>query len=390
MTIISLGIINKKLFFAVFAGLFKIVVNIILHHSKVKINSHPCFLGINASIGLCLSLFPFLYLKLRNRKIKGNLDIKSKANDDFLIYNNAEDALKRGSLLYILIIALLDCIQKITAFFLGKYFLVNFWTIDSLLLLLFSFLILKTKIYAHHLISLIVIMVIGIILVIIKYYNDISFFQIFITLFAEIFYCLENVVCKYVMAFKFRTPYEICFLVGFFDLFIFILLLIIFSNVPISAYYKVNKYNDEYIDSFSGYIKELDLKEILIFILLLFLRCIFILFGFIAINYFEATHIVLIVIIGEISFLFEDDYDWKLYVKIFFFIILIFFILVYVEILELNIFGIQKNTKKNITNRSENEDSTDDDNYDPKYGKTFEMQNQRESLNDVDIENENN
>ena len=143
------------------------------------------------------------------------------------------------------------------------------------------------------------------------------------------------------------------------------------------------------IESFSGYIKELDLKEILIFILLLFLRCIFILFGFIAINYFEATHIVLIVIIGEISFLFEDDYDWKLYVKIFFFIILIFFILVYVEILELNIFGIQKNTKKNITNRSENEDSTDDDNYDPKYGKTFEMQNQRESLNDVDIENEN-
>ena len=389
MTIISLGIINKKLFFAVFAGLFKIVVNIILHHSKVKINSHPCFLGINAAIGLCLSLFPFLYLKLRNRKIKSNLDIKSKANDDFLIYNNAEDDLKRGSLLYILIIALLDCIQKITAFFFDKHFLVNFWTIDSLLLLLFSFLILKTKIYAHHLISLIMIIVIGIILITIKYYNDISFFQIFITLFTEIFYCLENVVCKYVMAFKFLTPYKICFLVGFFDLFIFILLLIIFSNVPISAYYKVNKYSDEYIDSFSGYIKELDLKEILIFILLLFLRCIFILFGYITTDYFQATHIILIVIIGEISFLFVDDYDWKLYVKIFFFFILIFFILVYVEILELNIFGIQKNTKKNIISRSENEDSIDDDNYDSNYGKTIEMENQRKPLKDAEDENEN-
>ena len=253
MAIISLGIINKKLLFAIFAGLFKFVVNIILHHSPAKINSHPCILGLNAAIGLCLSLFPLLYLKLRNRKIKSNLDIKSKANDDFLIYNNSENDEKNESLLYILIVALLDCTQKITVFFFVKHFLINFWTIDSLLLLLFSFLILKTKVYAHHFISLIVIMVIGIILVIIKYYNDISFFQIFITLFTEIFYCLENVVCKYVMAFKFRTPYEICFLVGFFDLFIFILLLIIFSNVPISAYYKVNKYSDKYREFFRIY-----------------------------------------------------------------------------------------------------------------------------------------
>ena len=59
--------------------------------------------------------------------------------------------------------------------------------------------------------------------------------------------------------------------------------------------------------------------------------------------------------------------------KIIFFIFLIFFILVFVEILELNIFGLQNNTKKNITKRSEIEDFED---------------NQRDSDTNIDIKDE--
>ena len=70
MSFLSLGIINKKILFAVFAGLFKLGANIFLNHSKVKMNSHPCILGINAGLGLNLSIFPFLYLKLKNKQIK--------------------------------------------------------------------------------------------------------------------------------------------------------------------------------------------------------------------------------------------------------------------------------------------------------------------------------
>ena len=68
MAIISLGAINKRILFAVFGGGFKIIVNIILYHSEIKMQNHPCILGINAGLGLCLSIFPLLYLKFRNRK----------------------------------------------------------------------------------------------------------------------------------------------------------------------------------------------------------------------------------------------------------------------------------------------------------------------------------
>ena len=76
--------------------------------------------------------------------------------------------------------------------------------------------------------------------------------------------------------------------------------------------------------------------------------------------------------------------------KIIFFIFLIFFILVFVEILELNIFGLQNNTKKNITKRSEIEDFEDnqrdsDANIDikdeSKSDNLIEMNAQRTSLN---------
>ena len=130
----------------------------------------------------------------------------------------------------------------------------------------------------------------------------------------------------------------------------------------------------------------MDLEEKLLFILLLFLRCVFILFGFIITDYFTPAHIVLILIISEISFLFIDDNNWKLYIKIFFFIILIFFILVFVEIIELNIFGLQKNTKRNIIKRAENDGSDYNINYKDNFYREvknindIEMDSQRSSI----------
>ena len=78
-------------------------------------------------------------------------------------------------------------------------------------------------------------------------------------------------------------------------LIMFSLLLIIFTNVPVSNIDLMSHLNDNYIDHFYVYLDELDLKEGLIFILLMFIRCIFILFGFVTIDYFTPAHIVLII-----------------------------------------------------------------------------------------------
>ena len=175
------------------------------------------------------------------------------------------------------------------------------------------------------------------------------------------------------MEIKFSSPYEICFFIGLFELIIFSILLIIFTNVPVSTIDKITHINENYIDNFYIYLDEINLLEVLIFILLMLLRCCFILFGFITADYFTPAHIILISMIGEFSFIFVENYDWKLYLKIVFFVFLVFFLLVFIEIIELNIFGLQKNTKKNISKRSESERSKYDYN-----------------LSDIDSSNNNN
>ena len=359
MAIISLGTINKKILFAIISGSLKLFANIILYHSEIKMNDHPCILGINAGIGLCLAFFPHLYIYLRSRRL---YDQKSSTliTDEYLIYNDnastVEDEKRKKKYYYILSVAICEFIQKFLTFFYVSLFLENFWIFDSFLLMVFSFLILKTKIYAHHFFSLVMIIIIGIILISINYYNkEITFWHVIITLVTEIFFSLEFVFCKLTMDHKFSSPYEICMHIGFLELIIFTLLLILSTNIPISSSESMNHLNNEYIDNFFIYIRKFNWKELLIFIFCMLLRGNFILFGFITVDHFTPSHIVLIIIIGECSAFFLDPADWKLYVKIFFFIILIFFVLIFVEILELNIFGLQNNTKKNIINRSESE-----------------------------------
>ena len=224
MRIISLGIINKKIIFAVISGLFKLIANTILYHSNVKMKSHPCILGINSGLGLMLAIIPHIYSKLRTKNNSNSSTTPSNTTtSEFLIYNdnlstNAQIK-EQKKYYYILAIALLEFSQKFLTFFYVTLFLENFWIFDALLVLAFSFLILKTKTYSHHLISTIIIIVLGIVLIVINYYDsDINIFHIAITFLTEIFFCLEHVVCKLAMNIKNCSPYEICFYIGAFDL----------------------------------------------------------------------------------------------------------------------------------------------------------------------------
>ena len=354
MALISLGTINKKIFFAVIAGIFELIANIFLY-KEVDFDSHPGIAGINAGLGLSLSFFPFLYLKLRDRKKKHlkQSNLLPKAYNSLSPNNEITKKIKK-KYLYFLAIASLDFSQKFFSFYFQGLFLDNFWIFDTCLLSIFSFLILKNKFYKHHFISLIIMSIIGIISIIINRYDKgVTFWQVLVTLIIETFYSLENVICKYAMETKFSSPYEICLFIGLFDLILFSILLIIFTNVQVSNIEKMNHFNDNHIDDFYSYVDELDIKTVFLIILLMFVRCVYILFGFITVEHFTPAHIVLIIIIGESFFIFVDHYNWKIYIKIVCYIFLFFFLLIFTEIIELNIFGLQNNTSKNIRKRSD-------------------------------------
>ena len=127
------------------------------------------------------------------------------------------------------------------------------------------------------------------------------------------------------MEISISSPYEICFFIGLFDLILFSILLIVFTNIPLSINDKINHLNDTHIDDFYVYIGELDTKKVFIIILIIFFRCIYILFGYITVDYFTPAHVVLIFIIAELSDIFDNKNRWEIYLKIICFIIIFFF-----------------------------------------------------------------
>ena len=180
MAIISLGTINKKILFAVFGGILKIIANIILYRTNVKMKEHPCILGINAGIGLSLAFIPLIFIKIRSKKYTSSNSsksiIKNSLSNDFFITKTKRKLEEinntKKKYIYILIVSILDFSQKFLTFFYVSLFLENFWIFDCFFILVFSFLILKTKVYSHHFISLTMIIIIGIILIIINYIDD--------------------------------------------------------------------------------------------------------------------------------------------------------------------------------------------------------------------------
>jgi hypothetical protein len=370
MAIISFGNINKKILFAIFGGIFKLLSDLIVKFlrksKKIEIREHPFILGINAGLGYCISFIPFLIFK-RNYDY---LNQKTFDVDEKLIYNETDDYFlekREKKFRPWLIIAFCDFFQKLLSFiYISLY---NFWIFDILFILIFSHFILKMKLYKHHFISLMLIIIFGIIInIIYNIYEEISeefFFKILNTSIIEIIFSLQIVVAKYAMEYKLSSPYEICLFEGVFLLVINLILLIIFTFIPMSEikYIKNTKYEGKmYIDNFFQYFSKISYIEVISFIIIMLGRFGFNIFCLLIIKYFTPSHSIIILIIGEVYFAFNDlEPLWRVFIEYFIYALLIFVMLVFLEIIEINLWGLQKNTERNISLRAGQIESIMDD-----------------------------
>ena len=170
MAIISLGKINKKILFPIIGGIFKLSADLategLSNAYEIELKKHPFILGINAGLGFCLSFIPYLIFKKNYDYLdKKNLEENEKQQ---LIFNEDEDIYLEKSYnkhrqLYV--IGFCDFIQKFLSFlYVG---LNNFWIFDIPFMILFSYFILKEKLYKHHFVSLILIILFGIVIIVI-------------------------------------------------------------------------------------------------------------------------------------------------------------------------------------------------------------------------------
>ena len=296
----------------IFGGLSKLIAELILYESNAQINKHPIILGLATGLGMFLSLIPYIILKKRSKSKNKNKNkiIGKKSliyNDPDYVYNKKKRYIKYS---LILLSSVLDYFQKILSFLFTGNVNNNIWIFNILFLSLFSYLILKEKLYSYHYLSLIIIIVLGIIINIINLYDvklkDIKYELL--SIFIEIIYSLVAVINKYVMEVSITSPYELSFYEGSFSLVINIILLIICTKYEVEIKFIPNEkiiYKDKkYLDNFFAYYNKLNVSECIIFFIFVLSRLLFNLFGLITINNYTASHIVILLIIGEIGFFF--------------------------------------------------------------------------------------
>ena len=385
MKLINLGKCDVHLIYPLIGGISNFIVSFILVFLKdsVEINKHPFILGINAGFGMSLAIIPYIFFLKNSKKSKREKIINNVKNYGKLIerYN---PLMKFEKYIILFLCAFLDFLQKILVFIFHYSITNNTWVFNIIFLNVFTSMLTKNKLYKHQYLSSGIMILCGIGLNIIFLYKmktkDVPI--LFLSMLIEIIYSLALVLAKYGMDFKFCSPFEITFYEGIFALILNIIFLIISSNIPLNEDFK---YNDllkiseykgkKYLDNFYTYIEHLDYKEILLFIFSSFGRLLFNLFSHITIKHFTSSHVFLILIMGEISSL-----DWSqrrtseaLIIGIIFFVEFLM-ILIFCEIIELNFFGLEKNTRKNIEERAKLDKYKDEDVYE-KTGDSVDIGN---------------
>ena len=365
MKCITFGKIDKKLLIPVIGGLVTLIYKyIVKYNPKYKIaTQNPFLLDIYAAFSMILAIIPHLILKNRSKKDSNNqrkLIEHSKLNielivDDYDIFDRTKFAKFR----FIFYSTVFDFAQSLlySLFALNNSF--NLWNFDILLFSLFSYLMLKTKLYRHQYISMIIIIILGFGLNITEAYKDdtentSSAFEITMIFISEMCYSLSIVIIKYNMEKNYCGPYEVCIWEGAIGFIINLICLIAFnlSGLTIDGI----KYPDNIIE----YVENFNYND--------FIVCFTITIAHFFVNtsllltchYFTPTHTLIIFIIKDCHLYLRSSENVFLNISGFLILILIALsFLIFIEIIEINICNISYNTKKNIEIRSRKESSND-------------------------------
>ena len=353
--IISLGKTNKFLFLILVGAILLTSLTFVESLTKffAEENKHPVIYSMTYSLGLSLSFILLIIYKIHNKRKNKNSNLLLNTQTELNIHNNIYSSYTISFKEKFLWLLLTSGINYFAYIFFCIYW-VNFdtflslWGITLPVMSIFSHFILKIKLYKHHYLAIFIVVVFGFSYNIVankfseenikKNYD--SYLVEFMT---ECLISLMNVMYKYLMDRKYIITYEILFMEGLIEFFFGVITLIITTSIGA-------------VDNFWDFIEQIDSNEIIFLIILTLIQFLLYLVEIIIIDMFSPFHILLINIVREyiIFFIFFDTENLAASIYVTFGIcICIFIILVFTEIIELNIFGLSKMTKKNIELRAQ-------------------------------------
>ena len=356
MAFISIGKIDKNLIPMIAGCIFCFLNRILNQYDGSLLFKNQIMMNIYISTSKLFTIIPFILLKINSKKVSSN-DIQTIKNQQALKYMNKSGAKRiiAGKWGFIFLAVMIYFVNQIF-FVLTIKVHSNTTILNILITSLFYYLIFKIKLYRHHYLSIILIIIVGFIIDIIlgnllfDIDNNLGLF--FFRLLREVLFSLSSVVDKYILEKKFGSVYEILLTNGVITSTLFIIFAIIDHN-----FFGIYNY-EEYFNNFnttellvaSGVI----ITQLGLNVSILFTN-----------KNNSPCHIFIIFIFGQLAY--YIDFSGSDAIVIFCLIIILFLSFVFNEILEINFLGLSDNTKKNISKRAENEDNmiiTKSDTYD--------------------------
>ena len=356
MAFISIGKIDKNLIPMIAGCIFCFLNRILNQYDGSLLFKNQIMMNIYISTSKLFTIIPFILLKINSKKVSSN-DIQTIKNQQALKYMNKSGAKRiiAGKWGFIFLAVMI--------YFVNQFFFVltikvhsNTTILNILITSLFYYLIFKIKLYRHHYLSIILIIIVGFIIdmilgnLLFDIDNNLGLF--FFRLLREVLFSLSSVVDKYILEKKFGSVYEILLTNGVITSTLFIIFAIIDHN-----FFGIYNY-EEYFNNFnttellvaSGVI----ITQLGLNVSILFTN-----------KNNSPCHIFIIFIFGQLAY--YIDFSGSNAIVIFCLIIILFLSFVFNEILEINFLGLSDNTKKNISKRAEDEDNmiiTKSDTYD--------------------------
>ena len=339
MGFISLGKIDRNIIPIITGGIFHFSSRL-LFRVETQLFTQKIFPNLLASFCRLFTLVPKLMSKLKTKKC---CNFNWRHNSFELIYGDRKEEITKGKWKYILLSAVLVFIQGILLLYTYQI-KTNSWIWDILITCFFYYLIFKIRLYKHHYLSIVLIILIGLFIDLFlgNLQNDITknIFLLLLRFSREILYSLIDVNNKYVMEKKYCSVYDLSLYTGIIDVILYVLFAVI-------NYYYLK------IDDFEKYFSNFDTTELLVSLGVIITQFGILLSSLIANKNNTPCHLFIIFVFGQLALYL--DFSINSIILIICFIFILFFALVFNEIIEINFWGLSDNTKRNIIKRAETE-----------------------------------
>ena len=350
MAFISLGKIDKNLISIFVGGVFCFLNRLLNQYKGTLLFKNVILSNICISIARFLAGIPYILILIRSKESK-NVEIPKDIMDKLDIAkiiprfnpsDKSKDILK-GKNMLIILTTLINLIQS-ALFVYTISIQTNAWVGYIIITAIFYYLFFQIKLFRHHYLSAALILSLGLLIDLVlgnlqtELINDTV--MLLLRYLREILLSFHFVVIKYIMEKKFVSVYEYTFKNG-------LLSLIIFLIFSIFDYFFIG------FDDYGEYFSNFNSVELLVMLGSIFSTLFLTLCILFTVKNSSPNHVFMIFVIGQFAYYTKiEKYPVLVFICLF---LILFFSLIFNEIIEINFCGLSQNTKKNISSRANNE-----------------------------------